>query len=243
MREYREIPPPAALAEVIECCWTAMPAQAGHRVVPDGCADIVFRVRDCRPEILAVGAMTRFQDVADGTAMGVRFRPGMWARVLGVAAEELTDQTIPVEDLWGARARSLRERACDARSDEERARILVETAMHAVEARTPVQRAIAALEKRRGLVSLDWLAREAGLSARQFRRVSLRETGLSPKLLARILRFRHAGSRVAAESGDHAGLAAECGFADQAHMIAEFKRFAGRTPSVIVASALKGVSG
>jgi AraC-like DNA-binding protein len=238
MREYRELPPPAALAEAIECCWTASPAQAGHRVVPDGCADIVFRVRDDRPEILAVGAMTRFEDVADGAALGVRFRPGMWAHFLRVAADELTDQTIPLEDLWGARARSLRERVCDARSDEERARILVETAMHAVGARTPVQRAIGAMEKRRGLVSLDWVAREAGLSARHFRRVAIRETGLSPKLLARILRFRHAESRVVAESGDHAGLAAECGFADQAHMIAEFKRFAGRTPSVVPASAV-----
>ncbi len=230
MREYREISAPAALADAMECCWIAVPERASHRVVPDGCADIVFRFQDGRPQLLAVGAMTRFEDVADGAGLGVRFRPGMWARVLGIAASGLTDQTIPLEDLWGARARSLVNRIGEARSGDERARILVESAGRPVAARTTVQRAIGYLEKRRGLVSLDWLAREAGLSARQFRRVSISETGLSPKLLARILRFRHAQARAAAESGNHAGLAAECGFADQAHMIAEFKRFAGRTP-------------
>jgi AraC-like DNA-binding protein len=234
MREYREIPPPAALVETIECCWTAAPAQPQHRVVPDGCADIIFRVREGQPEILAVGAMTRFEDVADGAVLGIRFRPGMWARVLGVRADELTDVTAPLDELWGSRAWSLRDRLAETCLIEDRTRILVETAMRPVEAQTAVQRAIRYLEKRRGRVSLDWLSREAGLSARQFRRVSIRETGLSPKLLARILRFRHAQSRAAAESGDHAGLAAECGFADQAHMIAEFKRFAGRTPGSLV---------
>jgi AraC-like DNA-binding protein len=230
MREYREIPPPPALAEAIECSWVAVPEQAAHRVVPDGCADIVFRMRDGRPQILAVGAMTRFEDFTNGAALGIRFRPGMWAQVLGVTAGELTDQTISLEDLWGARAGTLISRVAEAHSIEERARILVESAAHSVQPRTALQRAIGYLEKRRGSVSLDWLAQEAGLSARQFRRVAIRETGLSPKLLARILRFRHANSRAAAERGDHAGLAAECGFTDQAHMIAEFKRFAGRTP-------------
>jgi AraC-like DNA-binding protein len=230
MPEYREIPPPLALTEAIECCWSAAPGKTPHRVVPDGCADIILLFRDGRAETVAVGAMTRYEDVANAATMGIRFRPGMWARVLGVPADELTDQTVPLEELWGRRAHNLGQRLAEAGSDDHRARILVETAMRPVEGRSTVQRAIGYLETRRGLVSLDWLAREAGLSPRQFRRVAIRETGLSPKLLARILRFRHAQSRAAAESGDHAGLAAECGFADQAHMIAEFKRFAGRTP-------------
>jgi AraC-like DNA-binding protein len=121
------------------------------------------------------------------------------------------------------------ERVANGNSAEKRARILGD-AVGTVEDRTPVQRAIGLLEMHRGLVSLDVVAREAGLSTRQFRRICARETGLTPKLLARILRFRHAALRAASETGAHAGLAAECGYADQAHMIAEFKRFGGRTP-------------
>jgi AraC-like DNA-binding protein len=54
---------------------------------------------------------------------------------------------------------------------------------------------------------------------------------LSPKLLARILRFRYALSRVHGQLGEHAGLAADCGYFDQSHFIAEFQRFSGRTPA------------
>jgi len=232
MREYREIPPPHSLREAVECCWISSHADA-HRVLPDGCADILFRFREGQPELLTVGAMTRFEDVEEHpeeSMVGIRFRPSMWTRVMDVRADEVTDQMLPLEDLWGAAARNLRERMANGRSGEERAAYLIQ-AVRAVEKRTAFQRAIGCLEMRRGMVSLDHLAREAGLSVRQFRRVCIRETGLSPKLLARILRFRHAEARASAESGGHAGLAADCGFADQAHMIAEFRRFAGRTPT------------
>lgn len=44
MAEYREIAPSPRLAQTIECFWTMNLADADplHRVVPDGCADILF---------------------------------------------------------------------------------------------------------------------------------------------------------------------------------------------------------
>ena len=183
--------------------------------------------------------MTRFEDITqcpEDVTLGVRFRPGMWSRLLRVPP----DAMLPLEDLWGRAARALEERLAHETSLEKQTSLLA-YAVGAAQSRTPFQQAIGYLEKSRGLVSLDRLAREAGLSTRQFRRVCLQETGLSPKLLARILRFRHASSRAKAESGAHAGLAAECGFADQAHMIAEFKRFAGHTPAHGIPQQYRGV--
>jgi transcriptional regulator GlxA family with amidase domain len=132
--------------------------------------------------------------------------------------------------LWGARARRLREALGNAASVHECAALLAEHVSECAP-RSPVQKAIGFLEKQAGRVSLDDLARQAGMSARQFRRVCLRETGLSPKFLARVLRFRRALTRVPIEAGDHAGLAAECGYTDQSHFIAEFREFSGNTPA------------
>lgn len=87
------------------------------------------------------------------------------------------------------------------------------------------------MEQRHGYVSLDELARQTSVCMRQFRRLCVNETGLSPKLLARVLRFRHASKRANSEIGEHSRLAIECGYADQAHMIAEFRYFSGATPA------------
>jgi len=87
------------------------------------------------------------------------------------------------------------------------------------------------MRSQNGVVSLDEVASQAGLSPRQFRRLCREQTGLSPKLLARILRFRYAISRVHDERGEHAGLAADCGYFDQSHFIADFQRFSGQTPA------------
>ena len=103
-------------------------------------------------------------------------------------------------------------------------------AMPTVAARTPAQRAFAWMESVHGCVTVDDIARQAGLSPRQFRRVCLDHTGLSPKLLAQVLRFRHAASRIHLHAGDHAGLSIDCGYFDQSHFIAEFQRFSGRAP-------------
>ena len=62
----------------------------------------------------------------------------------------------------------------------------------------------------------------------QFRR----EVGLPPKTLARILRFHRARGLIVAPGGaDFAEVADLCGYYDQAHLIRDFREFAGCTPA------------
>jgi AraC-like DNA-binding protein len=204
-----------------------------HRVLPDGCADIVFTRDSGKVSLMVVGTMTRFADfhMARGQLLiGARFRPGMWASHFGVSGFEITDLRLPLEDLWGARGRSLLAQMSDADS-AERCAATLGGALQPAQIRTPVQRALAWMETNPGDVSLDELATQSGVSVRQFRRLCLRQTGVSPKLLGRVLRFRRALAQVQAQAGKHAGLAADCGFFDQSHFIAEFQRFAGQTPA------------
>jgi AraC-like DNA-binding protein len=234
MLSYRELAPPPHLAEAVECFWT-MESSASfcHRVLPDGCADIIFSRDSGKASLTAVGTMTQFADfqIPPGQlTVGMRFRPGMWAEHFGVPSPEITDRLLPLEDLWGARGRALLMQMADAASPRQCAEVLG-WALRPAASRTPIQRALAWMEANPGCISLDDVAYQAGLSPRQFRRICLRQTGISPKLLARVLRFRKALAQVQSQAGEHAGLAADCGYFDQSHFIAEFQRFAGQTPA------------
>jgi AraC-like DNA-binding protein len=235
MAAYREIPPSPRLARAIECFWTIQHAgqAALHRVVPDGCADLLFTRSNGSVSLDAVGPMTAYRDfpVPDGELLvGVRFRPGMWTAALGVPGDRVTDEIVPLEGLWGSRAKELLDRLAGASSLEQSAG-LFEAAVPAIENPGRVERALAWMADHRGSVSIDEVADEAGFSARQFRRVCLEQTGLTPKFLARVLRFRHALSRRHHYPGKFAEFALDCGYYDQAHFINEFRQLSGWTPS------------
>ena len=231
MFEYREIAPSAAFAGTIECFWTLqIDAPTPHRVSPDGCADILLSPGGT---LSVVGAMTRYQDHAQAPGqpiMAVRFRPGAWTSYFGIPGDRITDLILPLDDLWGAKARRLQDRLSSAGSLEQRAR-LIENALSGQAEATPVERAIRWMEQHHGGVSMDQAAGHCGLSPRQFRRMCLQHSGLSPKFLARVFRFRHAASRLADSPAPAAELALDCGYYDQAHFINEFRSFTGRTPN------------
>src|SRR4029079_12468832 len=114
MSEYREIAPAPPLAGSIECFWTLriVEAEPLHRVLPDGCADILWTRDGDRAEIAAVGPMTTYRDFvqpAGRVLIGVRFRPGMWTAHVGVPGGYITDAIMPLDDIWGKRARDLQE--------------------------------------------------------------------------------------------------------------------------------------
>ena len=178
--------------------------------------------------------MTRYADYtlpAGQVLVGVRFRPGAWRAVFGIPADRMTDRIVPLEDLWGNRARRLLDRLAEARTPSECARILSPPPSEP----PPLQGAIAAMERFYGCISMDEMARHCGMSPRQLRREFLEQTGLGPKFLARVLRFRRALELSPQAEGDFAGLAVDCGYYDQAHLNREFREFAGRTPAAYAA--------
>src|SRR5262249_22982940 len=94
-----------------------------------------------------------------------------------------------------------------------------------------VQRAIEFITASSGEIDLDYVASQSNLSLRQFRRRCLEESGLSPKHLCRVLRFRRARSFALASSRpDWSRIAADSGYFDQSHLIRDFREFTGRAP-------------
>jgi AraC-like DNA-binding protein len=228
---YREHAAPPAVARTVECSWDVRSPDylQGFSVMPDGCLDIIY-TRD--NGLQAIGAMTfeRRFDLPAGTFWaGLRFQPGLAGSFFGVPASELTNRSVDLEDLLGRPARELKARLAES-GPGELVRLLVAHPRIQGRILNPVQRAIEAITVARGRVGVDFVANQANLSPRQFRRRCLEESGLTPRLLCRILRFRHARQLAERAPRNWADIALAAGYYDQAHLIRDFREFTGRTP-------------
>lgn len=236
---YRESPPPAALASHACCVWANAAGAGDHveRVLPDGCADIVWIDGE---GIVVAGPATRVVLVdipAGAAALGVRFGPGAAGAALGVSASEVRDRTVALEDLWGAPATELAERLAMAPPAHRLALLGAAVARRLEGARAPdslVTRASALLAHG---VPVAATSRHVALTDRHLRRRFHDAVGYGPKTLQRVLRLRR--FLALAEAGATPGLArvaAEAGYADQAHLTRECAELSGLPPAALLAS-------
>jgi AraC-like DNA-binding protein len=241
MSRYSEHPPAPDLAELVACTWeraeTSDPS-AGVRVLPDGSVDLVWSTRG---GLVLAGPDTGpvVYPIENGyAAAGLRLRPGVAGSLLGLPASELRDERPELSALWGRDAARLEERI--ALADPARRRELLEEAVRplAGEAR-PDELVLAGLPLlgRRGS-SVAELARTLAISERALRRRFNDAIGYGPKRLDRILRFRRL-LRLAAlrRDGGLAAVAAELGYADQAHLTREVRELSGLTPVELLADS------
>jgi methylphosphotriester-DNA--protein-cysteine methyltransferase len=88
----------------------------------------------------------------------------------------------------------------------------------------------------RGSSDLGLLARELGLSLRQFERRFHASVGLTPKLFSRMQRFIQVFRTLGDSPSNWVDTAVACGYYDQSHLIRDFKDFSGETPAVLLAA-------
>lgn len=226
---YREISPSAELAGWVECFWTrdASADAPPQRVLPDNCADLLFDLDQGRGFV--VGTMTAPLLLTPGRTpafFGIRFRPGRALPFAGMPLHELTDGILPADN-------NLAEQLAGCGDDAERVRrcqaSLVRT-LARVEARDArVDAAVARLTAR--AEPIDDVAHAVGLTRQHLRRRFLEHVGITPKLFARVARFRRLlRDPLARSNASWASLAADHGYADQSHLIAEFRELAGTSP-------------
>jgi len=83
-----------------------------------------------------------------------------------------------------------------------------------------------------GEVRTRALAAQLGLSQRHFIKVFSNQVGVTPKLFGPVQRFQRAAHLTRSSSTpDWADVGEACGYYDQSHLIAEFKRLTGMTPT------------
>ena len=252
--EYSEHKPVPALAGYVECFWfarnDARPATTPDRVLPDGCIEWIFHLDDSfrvltptkqwevQPGSFVVGEMTRFillQPIGRVLTMGVRFRPGGAYRFLPFPVDLLTDTFVRTGDIWGREGELLEEAILSARSDRERT-LTVETFLirRLIESapRRRFDAAIGQVLQTRGRIRVREIAASIGCSPRQLEREFRSSAGLSPKSLARVIRFQNLLQQIGEGALlQWANAALDSGYADQPHMVRDFREISGQSPT------------
>jgi AraC-like DNA-binding protein len=204
--------------------WTAGRSLATSALLPDAC--VIGPVTQSR--ILHVGRPCR--------AVGAGVPATLASALAGVPAAELVDRIIPLDDLW---PRADVERLVESLAALDLRRAVASLAERLVRrlgrpSRTSgVGAAPQIIEHHAGRVSISALAASHRPSRKQFARRFVDSAGLPPKLFARIARFQTlVQGLLATDVGRWASLSSSMGFYDQAHMINEFRGFAGAPPTV-----------
>jgi AraC-like DNA-binding protein len=151
----------------------------------------------------------------------------------------LSDSVVMADAIWGNQAREFRERLLHATNPGEMFALAEEALLRLAGDRLRPSESDACIEfaVRRISVepfqgSLEALSESVGYSRKHFIELFKSHVGVFPKRFLRILRFQRSLTRL--QSGDRpdwSGLAIEMGYYDQAHLIRDFREFAGLTPS------------
>lgn len=256
MLRYTEQKPTPALAQHLECLWfasetdTAPAKGALERVLPDGCLEWIFHLGapfqrstpagewERQPRSFVVGELTRFlllRPTGHVLVMGVRFRPGGAYRFLPFSLSDFTDCTVSTGDVWGSMGNHLEEAVLEARNNMQRQQLVEEFLLRqlvATNSRPRFEAAVKAIIRSRGQTRINEVAAGIGWTSRQLEREFRVGVGISPKAFARIMRFQNL-LRLVGEGvlREWTSLALEGGYADQPHMVREFREFAGHTPA------------
>lgn len=213
--------------------WRVESEATDQVVVPDGAMDLMWfqdQVVVAGPDTLAMA----FDRAPNEETWGLRFGPGAAHALLDVSAHELANQRVKLSDVVGSTAASQAAFTDDVAGDLER--IVVELCRRA-DPEGSMFRLASSLDNaaRRGLSARD-AAIDHGMSERTLRRLSVRWFGYGYKTLAQIHRFQLA-LHLTQTGLSLAQVASAAGYADQAHFTRESMRFAGETPSALVADA------
>lgn len=253
MQLLRHIPA-APLAAYVDCFWYSrghVPLRRRERALPSGCVDLTFnlqrdRIRtfldvDDRTGVSAHGAMVHgpqsryfvLDASEDVHVIGVHFRPA-GGTLLGLPLSELQDRHVALEDIWGERARLIRERLLEAGDPRERFRILESEFLRQLQRPTLVHPAISFALRQFGskhmTLRVEPVRRATGYSDRRFASLFADSVGLSPKLFSRVQRLRRVVEQIAGGKSPLADIALANGYYDQAHFNRDFREFSGVTP-------------
>ncbi|MDX8433958.1 MULTISPECIES: AraC family transcriptional regulator [Mesorhizobium] len=177
------------------------------------------------------------QSFGGACCVQINFTPLGARRFFGLPMSELTDRMVGLDDVLGLEGIALRERLGEARDWDTRFAI-AESFVAARLAEAKRMSAEIAWAYRQvigsgGRTRVSLLADELGWSRKHLAAKFSDAIGIGPKTLSRIVRFNRALSLSKHQLDDWAGIAADCGYADQAHLVREFRDLAGETPTAL----------
>jgi AraC-like DNA-binding protein len=242
---YRSIAPGPAAARFVHHYWVLQTDDVGavQRVVPDGSPELIVNLgapfETClngvwqrQPRCFVAGQITGpllLRPSGGASILGVNFLPHGLGELLGTAAHEFTGRMAPLSDV--SRELASVGEATTVRELEAR---LVRLARPSGDAMAG--EAVRQIASSNGTRDIASLARGFGVSTRQLERRFRGYVGLPPKLYARMRRFQSVFAALENDGANWAAAAIDCGYYDQAHLIRDFREFAGEPPAALLAT-------
>nr|WP_246323894.1 helix-turn-helix domain-containing protein [Petropleomorpha daqingensis] len=229
-----------ALAPFVTYLWTVewdLPEGRRHvqRILPNPSVHLSFEPDRSRVTGPLRRSTNGYELTGRGRVVGVRFRPGGARPWLSGPVSALADTEVPVTELVALDAGEVRARAQEA-PDAATAAALVDDVLAPLcpPPDPAVDRAdelVRLVDAEPGIRRVEDLAARLATTPRSLQRFCAEWIGVGPKELVRWARLHEAAGRAAAGPVDWAALAAELGYADQAHLVRDFTRVVGEPPA------------
>lgn len=247
-----------ALAGLVDRFWAVrwdLPPGAVHRqeVLTHPGANVSMGTADARPGDRQAGpAEARLYGVARslstrvlvgrGWTVAALTRPGGLGAFVSGSASDFTDRVVPLGEAIGADEATLLRQVTAEPGEAARVALLAAALERSADPRQSLPAGRVAeiarfAEVDRAVCRLSDLAALAGASERTLQRMFLRYAGVSPTWVIRRYRLLEAAESVReGEQVSWAEVAAELGYADQAHLTRDFRAATGQTPAAYAAA-------
>lgn len=244
MYYYHEYTPDIRLTPWVKNYWTAngfVSSEVIPKVFPDGCTDIIFTFGGTKGISYAglFGTMTTFVEVdyPKSTQMfGIRFKPAGITAFTRVPMEKLTDRSVDLSLIETLFEKSFYETLPEKQSVAEIVMHTNSSLLNRLSCLYQSDRqiicAVDLISHAKGQLSLASVATDVCLCQRHFERKFKSVIGVSPKMFAKIFRFKNALQCMQKyPSKDLLTIAVESGYYDHTHLIKDFKSLSGDTPN------------
>lgn len=240
--EVRQHPPAPGLASLVDFYWNPRWDLRGgdpyeQKVLSHPNVHLVFE--PAGPLVYGVVRKVFVRRLAGaGQVFGVKFRPGAFRPFASGPVSDLADRAVPAAGIFGAGAEEAGREILALDGLAAMAGLADRFLLGLLPARAPdpqvaeVTALVEAITASPQLFRVDELARELDMPVRRLQRLFAEYVGASPKWVLRRARLHEAAARADEGAGiDWAALAADLGYADQAHLTRDFTAAVGAPPS------------
>lgn len=264
---YQTYQPHPDLEALISCYWTlTVPATKDtqkQRIIPDGTIEMAFILGDdikryiteeqfiLQPRAMVLGqTLEPFYIEPTGyvDTFAIRFYPYGFANFVTVPIKQLANTETPLAGLFGdLLANELEQNIIQATDVKQRIKIieqfLRDKLSDPLTVETIVKSTIDTLLLTNGSASILTILKEDVSKRRQLERKFVKQIGMSPKQLGKVIRLQTALKQLLNQNTENlTHIAYESGYYDQAHFIKDFKEFTGTNPKEFLGNETMALS-
>ena len=252
---YQTFQPHPDLESLISCYWTLeVPAEnesQRQRIIPDGTIEMAFILGDdikrytsedefiLQPRSMVLGQTIEpfyIEPTGYVNTFAIRFYPYGFANFVAIPIKNLANKETPIELLFGEKtAKELGQKIIQATETSQRIEIIENFLLNKLNEETTidniVKTTIDALLLTNGSAPIKTILKEDLSKRRQLERKFIKQIGISPKQLGKVIRLQTALKMLLNNKTENlTNIAYESDYYDQAHFIKDFKEFTGTNP-------------